>query len=386
MANFFYFDANSNKNGPYNEQQLQSLAAQGIITPTTPLETDAGHKGTAGQIRGLFNAPPTQSAMPTARQSTSQSVPVTIEKGGKGSLLITFIGIVVVSAIGWAGWKIIDSTTPEGVSAPEINVSELLPAEQIEADSYITKYGRDAILHYLEDTHKDTDKDRILRYVKFFVSQGAGVDVVKANDKFGYTPLYWAAAGGDIDVVKFLVSEGASVNAKNGTSSPPLHGAVLCSDIEIIEFLLSNGADVNAKNSEGWTPLYGAACKEGSIPILELLISKGADVTARDKNDGTPLHGAVVVQDNTNVIEFLISKGGDVNAKNKNGFTPIHFAASDNKNVGIVEFLVAKGADATAKTSANKTPLDLAKTKKNTEVVDYLSSLPEVQEQQANLL
>jgi len=53
MANFFYFDQANRKQGPYNEQQLQALATQGIIVPTTPMETGTGHKGMAGQIPGL---------------------------------------------------------------------------------------------------------------------------------------------------------------------------------------------------------------------------------------------------------------------------------------------------------------------------------------------
>jgi len=69
MANYFYTDANGTKQGPYNEQQLQSLAAQGQITQTTPLETDMGHRGTAGQIPGLF-AP---ASVPPFAQETSQT-------------------------------------------------------------------------------------------------------------------------------------------------------------------------------------------------------------------------------------------------------------------------------------------------------------------------
>ena len=53
-----------------NEQQLQALATQGKITPNTPLETDTGHKGLAGQIPGLtFSAttpPPFAQAAPPA--------------------------------------------------------------------------------------------------------------------------------------------------------------------------------------------------------------------------------------------------------------------------------------------------------------------------------
>lgn len=63
MANFFYTDANGQKQGPITDQQLKALAAKGIVTPNTPLETDSGHKGVAGQIPGLqFN---TTSPSPT---------------------------------------------------------------------------------------------------------------------------------------------------------------------------------------------------------------------------------------------------------------------------------------------------------------------------------
>ena len=68
MPNYFYFDANGQKHGLVNEQQLQALAAQGKITPNTPLETDDGHQGLAGQIPGLnFNT--------TAQPSFTQTVP-----------------------------------------------------------------------------------------------------------------------------------------------------------------------------------------------------------------------------------------------------------------------------------------------------------------------
>jgi hypothetical protein len=53
MTNFFYTDANGNKQGPLNTQRLQALTNRGIITPETPLQTDTGHTGLAGQIPGL---------------------------------------------------------------------------------------------------------------------------------------------------------------------------------------------------------------------------------------------------------------------------------------------------------------------------------------------
>ena len=50
---YFYNDANGQTQGPFDEQQLQELADRGVITPNTPLATDGGHTGLAGQVRGL---------------------------------------------------------------------------------------------------------------------------------------------------------------------------------------------------------------------------------------------------------------------------------------------------------------------------------------------
>jgi len=58
MRTYFYIDSNGNKLGPYSGQQLKELAARGVITPDTPMETESGQKGLAGQIRGLFVASP----------------------------------------------------------------------------------------------------------------------------------------------------------------------------------------------------------------------------------------------------------------------------------------------------------------------------------------
>ena len=52
MTTFFLTDKNGTKH-QVNEQQLQALAAKGKIQPTTPLESDTGHQGLAGQIPGL---------------------------------------------------------------------------------------------------------------------------------------------------------------------------------------------------------------------------------------------------------------------------------------------------------------------------------------------
>jgi hypothetical protein len=58
MPNWFYTDNNGNKIGPMTNAQLATLVRQGIVVPETLLETDTGHKGKAGQVKGLFVAKP----------------------------------------------------------------------------------------------------------------------------------------------------------------------------------------------------------------------------------------------------------------------------------------------------------------------------------------
>ena len=71
MANYFYTDENGQKYS-LTEQRLQTLVDRGVITPTTPLTTDTGHQGLAGQIPGLkFN----NVAPPKAEQTTYYSPP-----------------------------------------------------------------------------------------------------------------------------------------------------------------------------------------------------------------------------------------------------------------------------------------------------------------------
>jgi hypothetical protein len=50
---YYYTDVNGQRQGPIDDAQLKLRASQGHITPQTPLETDSGHRGLAGQIPGL---------------------------------------------------------------------------------------------------------------------------------------------------------------------------------------------------------------------------------------------------------------------------------------------------------------------------------------------
>ena len=91
MTNFFRYDASGQKRGPFNEQQLQALAAHGKILPTTPLETDTGYKGTAGQIPGLqFN---TAAPSPFTQTQPPPSVNYPGTRNPKSRIVAAFLAL-----------------------------------------------------------------------------------------------------------------------------------------------------------------------------------------------------------------------------------------------------------------------------------------------------
>jgi len=110
MPNFFYLDANGQKQGPVTPQQLKALATQGAITPSTQLATDGGHKGTAGQIKGLFAA--VEDSPFTVAAPSSVDMPAV--EGHKSSLVVTLVGVLAIAVVGGIGWFVVSGTSSPG--------------------------------------------------------------------------------------------------------------------------------------------------------------------------------------------------------------------------------------------------------------------------------
>ena len=76
----------------------------------------------------------------------------------------------------------------------------------------------------------------------------------------GISPLFLAARGGNIDLVRVLLKNNAHVNVTGGSQNiAPLHWAAHKEFTEIALLLIEYGADVQLKDKEGRTPIGLAA-------------------------------------------------------------------------------------------------------------------------------
>jgi ankyrin repeat protein len=164
--------------------------------------------------------------------------------------------------------------------------------------------------------------------------------------------LCQAAGSGNLDRVKELLEAGADINNHDGgNGATPLHLAARYNRAEIIRFLLKNGAVLDAKMGYDMTPLYWAA-SSCNPEATEVLIHAGADLEARDSHEkNTPLI-AICWGGNkecgVKIVRLLLEAGADPNARRKEDSTPLIFVARYG-NIEMIKLLLDHGADPSLK-------------------------------------
>jgi ankyrin repeat protein len=126
----------------------------------------------------------------------------------------------------------------------------------------------------------------------------------------GWRPLHFAAFGGKLAAVKLLLASGAELDAraKNRFNNTALQTALLCGEAETAKFLLDQGADVNARQDLGFVPLHEAAFL-GRIDLIDLLLDHGAEINARTEKGESPVATAMR-RGKAEAAAYLRSKGG----------------------------------------------------------------------------
>ncbi|KAG2497454.1 hypothetical protein HYH03_004609 [Edaphochlamys debaryana] len=208
--------------------------------------------------------------------------------------------------------------------------------------------------------------------------------------RFNFTPLQLAAALGQAETVRRLLTTGcvdanAKLQMKTGTTSPPnepqptsqptaalrpqqgvlvpsdftytragdtaLHMAVDChpedGGCEVIHTLIDyRGTDLNARSQKQRTPLY-KACRGRHHMMASLLASH----LRCDVNAGGPIFAAIAAE-SPSLVQLLVNAGADVRASvvNERGRTPLRYAMTRSSlfftsRADVIQKLIRAGAE-----------------------------------------
>jgi ankyrin repeat protein len=165
------------------------------------------------------------------------------------------------------------------------------------------------------------------------------------------------------DIVEFLLTHGADVNARDDTFTSPLHLAEQYGRQQVVTMLLNHKADVNSWDKNGKTPLHMLLESEmyhDDCSHVRLLLEHGAEVNIRDVDNQTPFLLALNARRFRTAL-LLLEHGAHANAQEVNRWdrdkeTLLHLAIRWNL-FKLPRILLEHGADSDAENTKGQTPL-----------------------------
>ncbi|KAI9264448.1 ankyrin repeat-containing domain protein [Sporodiniella umbellata] len=77
--------------------------------------------------------------------------------------------------------------------------------------------------------------------------------LLDTHDENGLSPLHYAVDRGHLDIVRYLLDQGANINLKTEDEETPLHLACISEQLEVARLLVQKGCDPSIKDGEGKT-------------------------------------------------------------------------------------------------------------------------------------
>ena len=204
--------------------------------------------------------------------------------------------------------------------------------------------------------------------VELFMTHGKqAADAVGIIDNQGWTVFHTAAACGSNSVIEKLLAgcgkKGWIDHRTTGEDLTMLHIAAMNGHVEIVHYLLKEGAAIEATMNGGGTALHVAA-KENQIPILRILLAKKA------KFDGEQLRPRIPIW--KTLVGSGVKSDGTQSRKHKTKRTALHDAAS-NGHLEAVTALLDYGENIEAKNDEGQTAFHSAAANGHDQVIKLLA-------------
>lgn len=190
--------------------------------------------------------------------------------------------------------------------------------------------------------HSAAKKGDLNAVKKLVEKKNSNVDLQNKN---GETALHVAAANGNLEVMGYLLEQGALIDIQDAGGNTALHQAALAGFLDGIELLTtanSKIADVDHANYAGNTALHIAAWK-GHLDVVQFFLKLGAQIDYQDKHGQTALQLAST-WNHPEIVEDLIKRDANLDLTNHENRSALTRAVINGNGV-IVTSLLNAGAN-----------------------------------------
>jgi len=160
----------------------------------------------------------------------------------------------------WDAWSALGDLNQEGAMAEYVALlTKLFPDWQENSLSTTSGWVAVSSMAKQEPDLADSEK-RLSDWVrdgdKAKVRQHSNNHIINQLDGEGLGPIHWAADRGNLDMLKFIVTDlKADLELKDQEGQTALHYAASCGHADIVKYLVDLGANTEVKDSDGATPL-----------------------------------------------------------------------------------------------------------------------------------
>ena len=178
--------------------------------------------------------------------------------------------------------------------------------------------------------------------IQLLIDKGADVNNININSEPPMIQLVSVYEDEEFEIVlaELLLKGGADVNHNREDGRNLLHNACTYSNLAAIKFLIDNGASINAIDEDGNTPFHlidhGYYTEGPLVEIAKLFLDKGMDINVKN-NDG---HTLLFTTNDFDLVSFLVENGADTSMVDNKGQNILHFKVNDNfLNTNIEEYI-----------------------------------------------
>jgi uncharacterized protein len=132
-----------------------------------------------------------------------------------------------------------------------------------------------------------------------------------------------AAEVGNLEAVRRLVQRDRGLLDTEGNNSTPLTAAA--GHVDVMRYVLDEGAQIGLRNPGGWSAL-DVACLHGHLGMVSLLLAHGADAGAVNPGWGTTPLMLASKKGHANIVALLLAHGcGDIDRQDTHGLFIVRF-------------------------------------------------------------